>query len=353
MSFLSSTRALGLFKGLSLGPVIQVRTATKKIAGSKTSMKDSAGRRLGAKAAENEPVKTGQILMRQRGTRFYPGENASIGKDHTIYATEPGYVRFYLDPFHPNRKFIGVALSPELRLPTPHFEPRVRRLGYVPIEDEAKASFEEQNLKRKDHLLRPTILKELQERAAKRQAIVEQYKEQLKTIVPELSDNELAIAAERLSNVKNHLKNGVTLPDAQATVTSIHLQDLKLQNKKGAISPEEYETSNSNYLSLIKKVDSSVSFDNKYQLTKFLTPEARQGKLDELEAQLQSLAEGKGKDSKKQLSKVLDMSTLITPAEKKLLHAKYVKPLLPLNHGLAKSVTKRWNYEKKRVEPLA
>ena len=42
--------------------------------------------------------------MRQRGTKIHPGDNVKIGVDHTIFAVEPGYVRYYFDPFHPLRK---------------------------------------------------------------------------------------------------------------------------------------------------------------------------------------------------------------------------------------------------------
>lgn len=55
-----------------------VRYATKKAAGSKTSNKDSAGRRLGLKVSDGEEIQTGQIIYRQRGTKIYPGENVSI-----------------------------------------------------------------------------------------------------------------------------------------------------------------------------------------------------------------------------------------------------------------------------------
>lgn len=357
MSFLSSANALSItksFTGLSLGPMTQVRTATKKVAGSKTSMKDSAGRRLGAKAAENEPVKTGQILMRQRGTRFYPGENAAIGKDHTIFAAEPGYVRFYLDPFHPERKFIGVALRPELRLPTPHFEPSIRRLGYVPIEDQKKADFEENNLSRKDHLQRPQILNELKERQRKREATVTQYTAQLKSLLPELSPKELDLVAERLLLIRNHLKSGLTLEVSQATTASIHLQNLKLQHKRGLISTEGLEQQKTEYLSLAKKCDSSVSFDNKFQLTKYLSTEGRNALLSDLEQQLQSIIDAQDKDVVAQLKKTLEKSTLILALEKKVLYGKFVKPLQSSLESLAKAnINKKWNYERKRVESLS
>lgn len=68
--------------------------AHKKGQGSTTNGRDSAGRRLGVKRFGGQFVKAGNILARQRGTRFFPGKNAGIGNDHTIFATEDGIVRF-------------------------------------------------------------------------------------------------------------------------------------------------------------------------------------------------------------------------------------------------------------------
>lgn len=57
-----------------------------------------------------------------------------MGRDHTIYALEAGYVRYYLDPErHPDRRFIGVVFDKEGRLPTPRNAPTRRRLGRVPV----------------------------------------------------------------------------------------------------------------------------------------------------------------------------------------------------------------------------
>lgn len=56
--------------------------------------RDSAGRRLGAKASDGEFVTAGSILYRQRGTKVYPGNNVRIGKDDTLYTTIDGYVKF-------------------------------------------------------------------------------------------------------------------------------------------------------------------------------------------------------------------------------------------------------------------
>ena len=62
--------------------------------GSTSNGRDSAGRRLGAKAADGEFITAGSIIYRQRGTKIYPGTNVGIGKDDTVYAKISGYVKF-------------------------------------------------------------------------------------------------------------------------------------------------------------------------------------------------------------------------------------------------------------------
>ena len=77
----------------------------------------------------------GNIIFRQRGTQWFPGENCDMGRDHTIFAKEAGYVRFYRDPQrHPRRRYIGVALERSWKLPTPHNAARRRRLGMLAVE---------------------------------------------------------------------------------------------------------------------------------------------------------------------------------------------------------------------------
>ena len=68
--------------------------ATKKAGGSSRNGRDSAGRRLGVKKFGSENVIAGNIIIRQRGTKFHPGSNVGIGKDHTIFATVDGKVLF-------------------------------------------------------------------------------------------------------------------------------------------------------------------------------------------------------------------------------------------------------------------
>lgn len=68
--------------------------ATKKAGGSSKNGRDSAGRRLGVKKFGGEHVIPGNILVRQRGTKFYPGDNVGIGKDHTLFSKAEGKVQF-------------------------------------------------------------------------------------------------------------------------------------------------------------------------------------------------------------------------------------------------------------------
>lgn len=82
--------------------------AHKKAGGSSRNGRDSAGRRLGVKKSGGQAVISGNIIFRQRGTKFYPGQNVGIGKDHTIFATAEGVVYFHESG---NRKYISVAAS--------------------------------------------------------------------------------------------------------------------------------------------------------------------------------------------------------------------------------------------------
>jgi len=68
--------------------------AHKKSGGSSRNGRDSEGRRLGLKKAGGQAVEPGNIIVRQRGTKYHPGENVGIGKDHTIFAMAEGRVKF-------------------------------------------------------------------------------------------------------------------------------------------------------------------------------------------------------------------------------------------------------------------
>ena len=68
--------------------------AHKKAGGSSRNGRDSAGRRLGVKKFGGESVIAGNIIIRQRGTKVYPGDNVGMGKDHTLFALEEGKIQF-------------------------------------------------------------------------------------------------------------------------------------------------------------------------------------------------------------------------------------------------------------------
>ena len=84
--------------------------AHKKAGGSSRNGRDSAGRRLGVKKYGGEVVIPGNIIIRQRGTKFHPGDNVGMGKDHTIFATASGRVAFKKRTG--GRTFISVEPAP-------------------------------------------------------------------------------------------------------------------------------------------------------------------------------------------------------------------------------------------------
>ena len=68
--------------------------AHKKAGGSSNNGRDSEGRRLGVKKYGGEHVIPGNIIVRQRGTKVYPGDNVGMGKDHTLFAKAEGQIKF-------------------------------------------------------------------------------------------------------------------------------------------------------------------------------------------------------------------------------------------------------------------
>jgi large subunit ribosomal protein L27 len=82
--------------------------AQKKAGGSTRNGRDSESKRLGVKCFGGEAVIPGNIIVRQRGTHFHPGTNVRCGRDHTLFATAPGRVRF--DTKGPkSRRFVSVV----------------------------------------------------------------------------------------------------------------------------------------------------------------------------------------------------------------------------------------------------
>jgi len=83
--------------------------AHKKAGGSSRNGRDSAGRRLGVKKFGGQEVVGGNIIIRQRGTKVYPGANVGIGKDHTLFALSAGRVRFHDGKL--GRKYVSVDMA--------------------------------------------------------------------------------------------------------------------------------------------------------------------------------------------------------------------------------------------------
>jgi large subunit ribosomal protein L27 len=84
--------------------------AHKKSGGSSRNGRDSAGRRLGVKKFGGEAVQAGNILIRQRGTKFWAGENVGMGRDHTLFALVDGAVSFRTK--RDDRTYVNVAPAP-------------------------------------------------------------------------------------------------------------------------------------------------------------------------------------------------------------------------------------------------
>ena len=68
--------------------------AHKKGQGSSRNGRDSNAQRLGVKMSDGQSILSGGIIIRQRGTKVHPGDNVGIGKDHTLFATSPGVIKF-------------------------------------------------------------------------------------------------------------------------------------------------------------------------------------------------------------------------------------------------------------------
>jgi len=84
--------------------------AHKKAGGSTRNGRDSESKRLGVKLFGGQQVKAGNILVRQRGTKFHGGENVGMGKDHTLFAKTDGQVKFEVKG-PKNRKFVSIVAA--------------------------------------------------------------------------------------------------------------------------------------------------------------------------------------------------------------------------------------------------
>jgi large subunit ribosomal protein L27 len=84
--------------------------AHKKGGGSSRNGRDSQSQRMGVKKFGSEAVRSGNIIVRQRGTKFHPGLNVGMGRDFTIFATIDGYVKFE----HMDRRRKRISVYPEI-----------------------------------------------------------------------------------------------------------------------------------------------------------------------------------------------------------------------------------------------
>jgi len=100
--------------------------AHKKAGGSSRNGRDSAGRRLGVKLYGGEAAIAGNIIVRQRGTKFWPGQGVGMGKDHTIFAVVEGAVTFHKGL--KNRTFSCQWRRPQNK-PHPRVKPILRGIG--------------------------------------------------------------------------------------------------------------------------------------------------------------------------------------------------------------------------------
>ena len=99
---------------------LQLRHATKKAGGSTRNGRDSPGQRLGVKKFGNESVIPGNIILRQRGRKWHNGEGTKMGRDHTIYAIQEGWVQFDYNKILKRR-----SVSVTLENPHPHQKQQV------------------------------------------------------------------------------------------------------------------------------------------------------------------------------------------------------------------------------------
>lgn len=108
-----------------------VRFASKKAKGSSRNGRDSPGQRLGPKVSDGEYVQTGNVLVRQVGTKMLPGMGVGKGRDHTLFALQDGLARFVRATPRPGHKrgrvYIRVEAPPPERQPS--IERKLRRLA--------------------------------------------------------------------------------------------------------------------------------------------------------------------------------------------------------------------------------
>lgn len=315
--------------GLFVGNLMQTRNATKRVSGSKTNKNDSAGRRLGPKVYESHFVRPGQIIMRQRGTKIHPGENTGIGKDHTIFALEPGYVRFYYDPFHPLRKYVGVALSKDLTLPSPHFAPRIRRFGYVEIADPVEAEKEENHMSRQEYLQQPEIQKAAARNQNRDQKLLEEFSQSLSLFL-DIAEEDVDVASKKLLDIYKLTKLGQSVEDATLQATFNYIYDLQLQLNRGDINSTQFAELKQKFSKLSSELSSKVTVGLDGKLCAYLNPEQRLKQRENILEELKNL-ENKllTKEERQRVQELIYTPLIFANEEKSILLKQYLPSVLP------------------------
>lgn len=365
-------QGIGLWSSrLAQAVYLPVRTATKRASGGKSANKNTAGRRLGPKKGEGEFVQPGQILWRQRGTSWYPGENAGIGREHTIYAREPGFVRYYRDPFHAKRRFIGVALGKDDRLPTPHFSPRRRRFGYTPIPNGEIAKFEEEYLTRKETMQVAAMAEVLSKRESAQQRRLAVYTAAIESKVPGLTPEQVAAQADRLLKIYQYLSGAArTVEEARAIVDKFALDDLSLDARLGRLESSDVASLADIYQSTSAQVDAKLTFSSKRDLIDaWKSPESFNTELEAAKVEIKELTlpylDGPDGTPNDVVNKVLEILNrpVFSPSDVSYFKSRYLRRPLPVllsETDKAADLEKRatdgigeiravWDYEKRRV----
>ncbi|ONK56158.1 uncharacterized protein A4U43_C10F4740 [Asparagus officinalis] len=157
LSFSSSSYLNGDLGSIRIGQQVSVsfpmkspltiESAHKKGAGSTKNGRDSRGKRLGVKIYGDQAAQPGAIIVRQRGTKFHPGNNVGLGKDHTIFSLIDGLVKF--EKYGPDRKKISVY--PRVEQPENPNSFKSRRREYFQLQRERKKA-------RQEGALRPQLV---------------------------------------------------------------------------------------------------------------------------------------------------------------------------------------------------
>ncbi|KAL6940064.1 hypothetical protein ACO0QE_003947 [Hanseniaspora vineae] len=339
----------------------QVRSATKRASGSKTSMKDSAGRRLGPKKGNGAYVQPGQIIYRQRGTKFYPGENCSIGRDHTIFAKEPGWVQYYLDPFHPKRNLIGISLFREKKLPTPHFAPRIRRLGRRVIGDEKAAKKEASSLTRKQFFAKDEFVAQHEGRENKRLELLKGFESFLTNNFPsnEIFNKNSEFCGRALLLIRSNLRQGFSRDESFFNASAHFKHSAKINSHIKNNDMPDIKVIES-CLAEIKKY---VDFNHDYDIVEYVIFEDKLAKQQEIRAQVAELLPLNTKDKVKKAQEIFnkpELKTCFTKSEYVKFKKSIIKPVLPESvEGTVVSkttkgatATRRFDYKTGRINTI-